>query len=217
MNERTLRIGLAFLVVVTLTLAVASSGAFPSDADLSDGWRTPILAFELARTEADLAFLAGLAAEPVRAAMDAGHRWDTVFPFAYGALLAAALASVRQRWASAGIGLALLAIPLDLVENHQLVAITDALRHGQSGAPWLPWLMAATWLKWGSLAAALGCYAAARGRQTPIVSLLCSVAPLLTVAAGLSGAPLLGEAMALVVVLGITCVALRQIGPTPTA
>ena len=96
-SDRSLEILAGVLGVVTLLLSVVILVVFPADADLAGGWKTPIIAFELALNEGDLAFLAGPANAALRDAMDAGHRVDFAFPLAYAGLLAALLLRHARR------------------------------------------------------------------------------------------------------------------------
>lgn len=51
--------GAALFGIATILLGVNMLFIFPSTAELSQGFRTPINSFEFARTDADLAFLSG--------------------------------------------------------------------------------------------------------------------------------------------------------------
>ncbi len=140
----------------TVILGIIMLFVFPSSAELSPGFRTPIIAFEFAKTDADLAFLSGDSdiSRSNREKMDAGHRWDMVFPFAYAGFVALLLLQIVARgryWLGLAIPLALLIIPLDLRENIILLAITNALGNSASIEVLLQELHVATWLKWGAL------------------------------------------------------------------
>ncbi|MEZ5571509.1 MAG: hypothetical protein R3E64_05740 [Halioglobus sp.] len=158
--HKYLLIGSAFLGLATVALGLIMLFVFPASADLTEGFRTPIIAFEFARSDADLAFLTGNSNTAIanRDMMDAGHRWDAAFPFAYAgfiALLLVQLALQGQRWLWLGVAMALVIIPLDLRENAILLAITEALRHDASTTVLLQQLHTATWLKWGALGASI--------------------------------------------------------------
>ncbi len=162
--EKYAIIGAALFGIATILLGVIMLFIFPSSAELAEGFRTPIIAFEFARTDADLAFLSGSGevASSNRRMMDDGHRWDTVFPVAYAgfiALMLLHLAARGHRWLWLAIPVALLIIPLDLRENGVLVAITAALANGNSIASLLQELHTATWLKWGALGISLAALA----------------------------------------------------------
>ena len=134
---------------------------YPSAATLSDGFRTPIIAFEFAKSEADLAFLAGSSdtANRHRADIDRGQHLDMVFPFAYGGLMALLLVGLARKgvhsaWVGACFALAI--IPSDIRENLVMFDITSALARGQTSANLLPALWSATWIKWWCIAASMG-------------------------------------------------------------
>lgn len=198
------------ITAATLVLAIATAATFPTQADLAPGWHTPIIAAELARTPADLAFLAGPDAEPLRAAMDAGHRFDTLFPFAYGSLLFVSAYTARaHRFARVGMICALLSIGMDLRENAVLTEIVTAMRAGGGPESFLGALFVATWAKWGAIAVALATIevaerAESRGRAVVLVG-VALLAPLAMV----TGSPALGEAMALGTVLGFGTLVVR--------
>jgi hypothetical protein len=149
-------VGSAIMGIATVVLGLIMLFVFPSSAELSAGFRTPIIAFEFARTDADLAFLTGdsEAGRENREKMDAGHRWDTAFPFAYAGFIALLLLQGVTRgkhWLALAIPIALLIIPLDLRENSILLAITNALGNSASTEVLLQELHVATWWKWGAL------------------------------------------------------------------
>lgn len=151
----------ALAALATLLLATLLLFTYPAKAPLSEGFRTPILAFEFAKTPADLAFLSGSSdtASQHRANMDRGQRIDMLFPFAYAGLLTLLLfALARQGVTSAWVGLlfALSIIPSDIHENLVLLEITALLAKDQSVAALLPSLHTATWLKWWGLAITAG-------------------------------------------------------------
>ena len=77
------------LALSTVACVVALALVGPADVALDGGFRTPVIALELARTPADLAFVTGPAAAGHRAQLWAGQRVDVLFPFAYAGLLAA--------------------------------------------------------------------------------------------------------------------------------
>lgn len=151
----------ALAALATLALAALLLFVYPAKAPLSEGFRTPILAFEFAKTAEDLAFLSGQseAASQYRANMDRGQRIDMLFPFAYAGLLALLLlALARQGIASAWVGLlfALSIVPSDIHENLVMLETTAALAKDQPLTALLPSLHTATWLKWWGLAITAG-------------------------------------------------------------
>ena len=80
----TFAVGLA-----TIAFGLWLGTVFPTKAELTRGFKTPILAFEFAHAPEDLDFLTGSEDGPraLRQAMDEGHRWDMIFPFFYADLL----------------------------------------------------------------------------------------------------------------------------------
>lgn len=159
-------VGSAAFGIATVILGLIMLFVFPSSAELSAGFRTPIIAFEFARTDADLAFLSGDSAMSRlnREKMDAGHRWDRVFPFAYAGFVALLLlqsVTRGQYWLALAIPIALLIIPFDLRENSILLAITHALGNSASTEVLLQELHVATWLKWGALGISIAALAVA--------------------------------------------------------
>ncbi len=195
--------------LATLVLAGLVTVTFPAVAPLPAGWHTPIIAFELARTTGELAWLAGPEAAALREAMRAGHRIDVVFPLAYGALLALSCLAARGPLAAVAAGLAALAVPLDWLENLALGRITEALEVGGDGAAGLVLLVPATWGKWGAIGGALFLLGLAIRHEEPrtamvLVALACSV-PI----AAVTGAPVAGEVMSLAVAVAFTVLVLR--------
>lgn len=185
--------GAALFGIATLALGVIMLFIFPSEATLAEGFRTPIIAFEFAASEADVAFLSGTEPSSVanRAMMDAGHRWDMAFPFAYAgfiALLLLHLAARGHRWLWLAIPVALLIIPLDIQENRVLIAITRALENGATIAHLLRELHTATWLKWGAMGVSLAALALGLvADKAYVAALVSAVAALSIVACWLSG------------------------------
>lgn len=168
MSDNNNKIELATLIFGLLTLVVAGVMLFhfPLKADLADGFTTPIIAFEFAKTAADLNFLTGSEGSAVsnRAMMDAGHQWDMLFPFAYGgfiALLILKLITTEHKWLWPFLLMAVLIIPFDINENLALLAITDVLAKGDDAGDLLAALHIATWLKWGAIAISVGGFALA--------------------------------------------------------
>jgi len=198
------------ITAVTLGLAIATGSTFPTEADLAPGWRTPIIAAELARTPADLAFMAGPDNEPIRAAMDAGHRYDTLFPFAYGSLLFFSAYTARaHRLARVAMFAALLAIGMDLRENAVLIEITSVMRDGGGPEPYLSALFAATWVKWCAIAAALASIGIAEWTKSKGRAVVLGAVALLAPLAMVTGSPALGEAMGLGTVVGFLTLVVR--------
>lgn len=142
--------------VSTLILGIILLVIFPSSAELREGFKTPIIAFEFAKTDSDLRFLSGASEQSIenRERMDLGHLWDMVFPFAYGgfiALLLVQIARTNKRFAWTGVVVALMIIPFDINENRVMLDITSALEAGLPVEALLIELNIATWLKWGAI------------------------------------------------------------------
>ena len=160
-NIDKLAVATAVAGLLTMILAVVLMQLFPAKAALTEGFRTPVLAFEFAKSEADLAFLAGQGAAAInhRSDMDRGQRVDMIFPFAYAGLIALLLAGLaRNGTKSAWLGFlfALAIVPADIRENLVMLEITAALERGQPIGGLLPALQAATWLKWWCIAISTG-------------------------------------------------------------
>lgn len=151
----------------------------------------PIIAFELARTPADLSALFGTEPSPCRDALTATMWRATIGDYvaympAYGAFVIAAFAAMRakrRRTANLGITLAIVALLGDALENACLFGILSHPVDDSVALACLPW---ATSLKWGSLGAlALVSLPAilARGAWGKLGATLSLLAPLLVLAA----------------------------------
>lgn len=201
-------VGSAIMGIATVVLGLIMLFVFPSSAELSAGFRTPIIAFEFARNDADLAFLSGDSetSRLNREKMDAGHRWDTLFPFAYAGFIALLLlqsVTRGQYWLALAIPIALLIIPFDLRENSILLAITNALSNSASTEVLLQELYVATWLKWGALGISIAALAVACTAEKPHLPALVSVIAALSIATcWVSGSqPVIAEAMSAAIFL----------------
>jgi hypothetical protein len=154
-----------WLGIVTLLLAAAITVTLPLRmGPLPAGMRTPIIAFELARTPAEVEAMFGAPDSAARrawaAAMDRANRIDFAFMVAYAAYIVAfsrALAALGSTAARASQPLAVLAVVFDALENMQLFTITARLGGDYIAA--LAALVWFTWLKWIALAVALACWA----------------------------------------------------------
>lgn len=156
-HNPTIEWGAAGAGLLTIVLGLIIVLIMPVSAHLSDGYRTPIIAFEFAETAADLAFLSDSDPNGAenRAKIDRGHRWDMLFPVAYGTFLALLLVQAAQTGFRAAwyfLPFPLLAIPFDIWENMLLINITHSLSNGGTGEAFLATLHSATWLKWGAIA-----------------------------------------------------------------
>ncbi|MEM9650612.1 MAG: hypothetical protein AAGA65_00860 [Actinomycetota bacterium] len=169
-SDRLILWGAAGAGLATAVLGVILFLVLPGSAELSDGFRTPIIAFEFAQSDADLRFLSGDSdlSRANRDKMDQAHRWDMAFPVAYGLFLALLLVQLARSGFRPGRGfavVALLAIPFDIWENTILLEITDVLRNGESAAGLLDDLQWATWLKWGAIGISAGAIGLGRFRE----------------------------------------------------
>ena len=130
---------LALSAVVTARLPASGAG-------YAEGYGTPVIAFEMARSTQDLVRVFGAEDDPSRpdriARMDSGTCWDYPFLVAYGAFLGCFfLAVARERgdrrwlaWAAVGP----LAALADAMENLILLGLTDDLATARHLA-WLPY------------------------------------------------------------------------------
>lgn len=153
-NRLFLPSGILGLGALVMTLVLALIG--PREVGpMSPGFITPVMAFEFARSEAEVVRL--FEPEGSAAAMDRVNRWDFLYMALYGLFLvtfalAAALDSDQYTpWFAAGLALL---IPLaDAMENVQLLRLTSQSAFGGAGmADALGRLHLFTWLKWGGLA-----------------------------------------------------------------
>lgn len=202
-TNKKLSLALVLFGITTLTLGLFIGTKFPKQAELPEGFKTPIIAFEFAKTEVDLAYLTGngKVEKSNREMMDAGHVWDMYFPIAYGGfvfLLLIQNLKAGQRIAWLGTPFALLIIPFDINENLNLIGITAALESSTSPTDLLGTLPLATWLKWGSIGIATGVLAIGLFKNKEIWS--ATVALLMALGVGVCWAsdtvPLLAEIMA---------------------
>lgn len=148
--------------VVTLLIAGVMALIFPQQAELKSGFTTPVLAFQFAQSEADIAYLSG--DSPVhqanRKAMKQGHYWDMVFPFAYAGFLVLLLLQVicqGNKLALFAVPIALVIIPLDIHENIALLAILDAIENSTVLSPAVfDASVTSAWLKWSAIGLTTG-------------------------------------------------------------
>ena len=176
----------------TAALGVALTLIFPAHmGPLPSGMRTPILAFELARTRHEVETMFGAPEAPERVvwrqAMDLGNYADFVFMLAYGlffVLMSRALAQSGSQISQYSWRVAALPALADVLENLQLLAITRALGGDYAGA--LAWLPLFTWLKWLGVAAVYAAWIpgiARRGALGKVGALLAALNALATLAA----------------------------------
>ena len=140
-------------------LSVVMFPLFPSEgAGYPKGLGSPVFAFEMARSAADLTLIFGDPSDPARAAriaaMDRGNLADYAFLVAYGAFIFTFFTAVRRATGRAGwaafAALGIVAAASDAVENLILLGLTSDL----AGAPLIGWLPLPVWAKFFSLMAA---------------------------------------------------------------
>lgn len=146
--------------LATVVLGLILFLTFPISADLPEGFQTSIIAFEFAKIEADLTYMAGDSSEARlnRQKMKTGMQWDMVFPIAYAGLLALLLLELAVRGHSIawlGVVATTLIYPFDINENLIMLEIISALDTSTVTVVLLNNLQLATWLKWGAIAAAI--------------------------------------------------------------
>jgi hypothetical protein len=150
----------AIIAMLTMVLSAIMLFKYPSKAELSNGYKTPVLAFEFAQSPEDLKFMTGDSPDAVnnRIAMRLGQKYDTIFPFFYAGLIAMCILSISSKiniLTILGILFSIFIIPSDLYENSIMNSIIDSLESGQSITAQLSALHIATWLKWGNIAIAM--------------------------------------------------------------
>ena len=178
--------------VVVLALTGASMIMRPMPCGDLPSTYPPIIAFELARSGADLAAIFGPVSEPCHrhmvATMDTANVLDVaLFIPAYGLFLVTAFLGLRLRdrpLAGAGLALAAVAIVADVAENVCLFALTPLLDPRSAALGALPWATGAKWLALGGagLAAGVALWPGPR-RHHQVSAALCMITPLAAVAA----------------------------------
>lgn len=188
---------------IVLAVSVLSAAFRPTPCGGLSPRYPPIIAFELARSQADLDALFGAGASVCRdtlvRAMDVVGWLDlAVFMPAYGAFLATwflSRRSVAKGLATAGVALSVGAVACDVAENVCLFGLTPDLDASSRWLSALPW---ATGAKWGALALAAVVEAALLvrgGALAKVGAALCLVAPAGTLAA-LADPPRFGPTLA---------------------
>ena len=149
---------IATLIFPILFGSAPDLGAAP----MADGFVTPILALEFARSADELAFLQGDGAAALRAFLVHTQSLDRFFPLAYAGMaalffLALGLRQPRRWLAWAGLAVAMVTIGADWAENAVLDRLLAELSAGDDPrAGLLAALHGHTWIKWGLI----GVYAA---------------------------------------------------------
>lgn len=200
------------LAVATLVLAALMGQAPAPVIPMADGFRTPILALEFARSSNDVGFLAGDDAETLKAALREIQRLDRYFPLAYAGMAAALFAGLALRdnkLALLGLIAALATIPADWSENRAINsflgidAYSDALSQRPADDPEaVEWfenfsihleamvvdIRESTWIKWGLIALYAAVFAAVLAMQgRRLLAIPSAVAALAILATWLSG------------------------------
>lgn len=130
--------------LAVLLLSVAILPMFPKEMATPNGVDAPVIAFEFARTQADVIAVFGEASDPLRsgriASMDQGNRWDFAYMAFYSAFIALFFYSVylknRQSIWLVFAAVGILAGVADAIENIILFAITADL-DAANGLQWL--------------------------------------------------------------------------------
>lgn len=159
-NKPFFKCGVVGLMVVAMSLFLLT--ILPTKADVGpmpEGFVTPIIAFEFAKTPLDVEnlFAVGEARSQMRlaAAMDLGNILDYGYMVLYSLFLGwfsfICVKVSNNRFFYLPCGLAGLALIGDALENVQLLGITAKLATMDIGAE-LSALQIFTWIKWGSLA-----------------------------------------------------------------
>ena len=183
----------AGLVILALTVLSMTQEPVQPCGDLREGY-APIIAFELARSEADLNALFGAANDPCRAGMIArmdAINWVDVLVFIplYGVFMAfcfVGLQASEPRMGELGVQTTLVAVIGDYAENICLMKLTPGLDPQSVWLTLLPWATGVKWLALGG-AAAIAALIYMKARRTAwwyaIAALACAVAPITTLAA----------------------------------
>lgn len=192
-SRAAFRISLAAgLLVLAVTLFSATQEPARPCGNLQPGY-APIIAFELARSSADLEAIFGTQ-DPCRAGMiermDAVNLVDVlVYIPVYGVFMAFFFLGMRARHASLGklgFRVAIVAVLGDYAENACLMNLTPRLDTASAWFELLPWATGIKWLALGVAAAvAATIYVKSTGARfwNVLAGLLCAAAFLSTVAA----------------------------------
>jgi hypothetical protein len=185
----------AGLVILILTFMSGEQSLAKPCGGLAENY-APIIAFELARSEADLQLIFGPSGAPCRETMIArmdSINWLDVLVFipAYGTFLIGFFLGMRARnvtLASLGVKLSIAAIITDYMENLCLMLLTPQLDAASVWLALLPWATGAKWLALGAAAAVAGLiFIGIRPRKGLVVAapaaLICWVSLLVTIAA----------------------------------
>lgn len=223
-NNKRITAAIVMLGVLTVVVALVITFIMPTKTSLThnmaQGFFTPVIAFELARTPMDLAFITGAdaATTELRNAFRTGLQWDMLFPFLYGGfillLLIKALRSEGEHTETTtklGVLFAFTIPFTDLLENWAMLRILNVLdAQGTFTGRILANLELTTWLKWLFIGLAFGMLMIHFYTQTKnkvsnqtmpaVMAGFCFVS---TLAAFTTLSPLMGEIMGLSVVICI--------------
>lgn len=167
--------GLAVVITITLIMPY-----FPAQAakDVS-GYGSPVIAFEFARTPADLITVFGADIDSERAGrilmMDQGNRLDFIFMTLYtlfGALVGMAVRQTRRALGTVIMAAALIAGIADAVETRTLLSITAQMMDGVASQAESPKGLSMLWvpvtIKFSSLALSILCAGLFLGSQASV-------------------------------------------------
>ncbi|MCA9612934.1 MAG: hypothetical protein H6722_04970 [Sandaracinus sp.] len=201
--------------LVTLAIAIGLLFVLPTSMGvLPEGMQTPIVAFELARSPAEIEAMFGDPGSTERAAwvaaMDLGNQIDFGFLLAYGAVLFLVSRALRRESGrtthSLGERLAFVGPLADVFENVQLLEITSSL--GTDYRDTVGRLMLYTWIKWIAIALVMLSWAPTLltlGRPGRIAAGTIVITALATASAVVVRG-IAAEAMSLGVVLSLVCI-----------
>lgn len=167
----------------------------------------PVLAFELARSQADLDAIFGAEPSACRdamvAAMDTTNWIDLcAFMFAYGVFLFAFFASFRGEKpgpAAAGMALAAIAVLFDGLEDACLLVLTPEVRAEGLAFTLLPWMTGVKWVALGLVAIPEAMLLWPLGTRWRVAAAVAQLAVLVTV-----GAMILPRAIGPLLVLALS-------------
>ena len=147
--------------LATLLLAAILGMVLPSYGNLSADYKTPIIAFEFARSSSDLSFLVGLnqATNNIRSAMAWGLYIDFLFPIAYAGFLLSVWNRITVKSSALlklGAVICALIVILDFHENGVMLALLNQASTNTVSESTLDWLYVATWAKWLMIATMIG-------------------------------------------------------------
>lgn len=164
-KERALWTGCAAAGVATLIMVILIMPYFPTEAaaDVS-GYGSPVIAFEFARTPADLIAVFGADTDVNRAdriaMMDQGNRWDFLFMTVYslfGVMFGLAVRRTRVALGTIIVIAATVAGIADAVETRTLLAITAQITDGIAAPLGLASLWIPVTIKFFALALSILC------------------------------------------------------------